>query len=436
MPYHRLVIRVSKFVRPFAGALIAIIASGCTIALKQEAPQKPQFRATAFAIAPVGNVAPIHLDVTCVRACPQHYQLSSQDVVAITSDGKMTRKALELNEAVAAAGGSPVLARAVSNASDLQTAAGVTVVGGAVGAALGSGGPGVFLTVPLGVVAGAFYSGYMAALDPEELQRVKIIFETFGRTDTGASGWIFFPKDKYSGIKIVVMPAPATKSEGEAAPLAVITLPWKEGSSAMAAEFIPREQDVSPYQSVNLPPVAPAPPGRSGTAIGLMKAVDARPDPRITELWAAGPEIASQSEALMANELARRGYAVERIPPAPGSPAPRRAVKMAVLAMVGPLPMMTGEIVLRATVEVTVVDAQGRRIFSAIYTGEERYPQSQQAYSLITYSREGANVVGQTVSDAIGLAIAKACSDPGFVAAIRGESSAERSASSAQSPEE
>lgn len=392
--------------------LVAMTALGLDACASTTPPaplEKPNIEARAFAIAPVGNVSPAFVAVRCVSGCPEQVTIWRTDVRAVTDKGA-SQQALPFENAVAGAGGAVALAPVLTDISDARTIAGILGESFVVGARVG--GPGAALTAPAGLAAGAIVSGYLAS-NPEQLQSVKLRPLALGDTGYQTMGWVFFAKESYRELKVLVRQTDSSQSGGKPVALEEVTLAWNELSQAAAAELRYHVERSNLSQPVELPPLEPVSSKSGGTPVGPIHAIDARTILSVSEIWEVGPELAKQAEVLMANELAGRGYAVEQMPGI-AAESRQRAVSVTVLSAV-----RRSQTVVRVAVEVGVIDSQGRQVFSRTFVGEAPYPVSFQLGSF-TISLGTANRIGQALNDALSLAIAKACNDPSFGAAISG----------------
>lgn len=168
---------------------------------------------------------------------------------------------------------------------------------------------------------------------------------------------------------------------------------------------------------VELPDVEPMAPTERGMPVEIDAGLDARTDPKLSAIWQVGPSIVEQADELMANELAKRGFRPIRFPAASDRPKAQRTVVIKVLsAQHLRSSVVTGPLA-RVELEILVLNPERRQVFSRAYTGEA----AGGGISRLMFgagSQSPAAFVGRAVSDAMADALAKACGDSAFVAAL------------------
>ncbi|HYL57824.1 MAG TPA: hypothetical protein VEU51_03060 [Candidatus Acidoferrales bacterium] len=127
--------------------------------------------------------------------------------------------------------------------------------------------------------------------------------------------------------------------------------------------------------------------------------------------FTVGPEIAQHANALLENQLVRRGFRVVHIGTAADAPASRRVVVVTVVSAYQGNDWPVGWTA-SATLAVAVQDQSGERIFSQTYTGTRSYGLDVGVMFELLAERQAE------LSKAFDDAIAKACDDPAFIAAI------------------
>lgn len=403
--------------------LIAVLAAGCAASAQQPPIQKPALEAQSVPLSSIGDVIPVFVAIECTQACPTRIYVRRKDVVALNQAGQ-TVEALSFDDAVTAAGGAGKLSPVLTSTPDSAVIAKILgqsfLAGGQATGAAPAPGAGVGGAL-LGLLIGAAYSGYLAS-NPEALQALKlepvVLPEEWGTNH----GWVFFPKASYRELKITVMQRIEHGWSGfEDAPAEEIRLSWITAPPSTTEEVRYKTEHYGEVGVVELPPVEPLLPLRGGVAVGLARTVDTRTDPKLSATWQVGPKIADQVDALMANELATRGFEPVRLPPAPEQRVPQQTIAIRVLSAEyprSPLALGWGTLA-RAGIEVRVLDGESGQVFFGTYNGEA----TGSAVSRLI-SSPGLNpnaFVGLAVSDAFADAVAKSFNDPDFTAAIAGK---------------
>jgi len=167
-----------------------------------------EVRVAAAAADSFGNVTPVAVGVT--NGSQNEYRVSAERVFAIDEKGRRIAP-LAVEEAIRQAGGATALLAGLRGAGGGALLAGVlgAATGAVVGAGTGNPGKGAAVGGGIGAAAGAL-SGFFESKNKTELEiadqiRSISLGEQTLKPALPVSGFVFFPRGKYTGVQVLAI---------------------------------------------------------------------------------------------------------------------------------------------------------------------------------------------------------------------------------------
>ncbi|GIW40253.1 MAG: hypothetical protein KatS3mg076_0830 [Candidatus Binatia bacterium] len=208
--------------------LVAVLALGCVskpvVAPRAVVPEvvPSEIRVSATAAKPFGDIVPVAVGIS--NGSDEEYIVHEERVFALDEAGRQIAP-LPVEEAIRQAGGATALAAGLRGAGAGALMAGAlgAATGAVVGAAGGKPGKGAAIGAGAGMATGALGGFFESKAKTEAETRQQIYALALGekvlKPGLPVSGFVFFPKGNYTGIRVLALNAKTKAVEKITGPL-------------------------------------------------------------------------------------------------------------------------------------------------------------------------------------------------------------------------